>query len=225
MLEARYIRKAYTMGRHAVEVLREASLTVRKGEFVAIMGASGSGKSTLLHILGALDVPDAGTVRFDGQDVFSQSTAGRENLRCEHIGFIFQFYFLLPELNVLENVLMPCMVRSSIFGWRSARAQAKKSALELLELVGLTHRLTHLPGELSGGERQRVAIARALVNRPELLLADEPTGNLDRETGLGILDVLCNLHQQGQSIVMVTHDEQTAARADRCVHLDAGRLQ
>ncbi len=225
LLKADSIQKSYPMGAEPLKVLRGASLTVRRGEFVAIMGASGSGKSTLLHIVGALDVPDAGRVVFDGDDVFERPTRFRERMRCEHVGFVFQFYHLLPELNVLENVLFPRMVRKSVLGWLGERAEARRSACEVLEQVQLSHRVNHRPNELSGGERQRVAIARALVNQPQLLLADEPTGNLDARIGKGILDLLCGLHDRGQTIVMVTHDSRTAARADRCVILAEGRIK
>ncbi len=225
MLQATRIHKSYYMGGVPLPVLNGASLSARKGEFVAIMGASGSGKSTLLHILGALDLPDDGSVTYHGVDLFSRSTAARELLRCETVGFVFQFYHLLPELSVLENVLFPRMIRSSVFGWLSESRRARRSAHEVLDQVGLSHRTTHRPNELSGGERQRAAIARALINNPEVLLADEPTGNLDADTGKGILDLLSRLHDDGQTIVMVTHDTATAARADRCVLLDGGVIR
>ncbi len=224
MLEAHEIHKAYILGSSPLPVLRGASLSIRRGEFVAIMGASGSGKSTLLHILGALDLPDKGAVTFSGRDVFSRPTSEREALRCEAFGFVFQFYHLLPELSVLENVVFPRMVRSSILGWLSEGRRARHAAREVLESVGLSHRLKHRPNELSGGERQRVAVARALINEPQVLLADEPTGNLDADSGKGILDLLCRLHERGQAIAMVTHDATTAGRADRCVHLEGGRI-
>lgn len=225
MLEATSIHKSYEMGVEPLKVLRGASLKVRRGEFVAIMGASGSGKSTLLHILGALDVPDSGHVKFDGEDVFSRSTAWRETMRCARVGFVFQFYHLLPELSVLENVVFPRMVKSSILGWLGERSAARRAACEVLDRVGLSDRVSHRPNELSGGERQRAAIARALVNDPALLLADEPTGNLDATIGGGILDLLDGLHSRGQTIVMVTHDARTAARADRRLLLDRGLIQ
>jgi ABC-type lipoprotein export system ATPase subunit len=225
ILTARDIHKSYVMGAHKLRVLRGASVEVRQGEYLAVMGASGSGKSTLLHILGALDLPDQGTVNFENRDVFSQPTAAREAMRCDDIGFVFQFYHLLPELNVLENVLMPRMVNATIFSWLQKKVQARAAASELIERVGLTQRIKHRPNELSGGERQRTAIARALVNNPKLLLADEPTGNLDGTTGDGILELLKELNSDGQTIVMVTHDPKSASYADRIVHLDDGRLQ
>ena len=225
ILHAQNVRKTYQMGAERIQVLRAATLSVVKGEFVAIMGASGSGKSTLLHILGTLDIPDSGSVRLDSLDVFALSPRERDDLRCRRFGFIFQFYHLLPELNLFENILLPRMVESGIGAWMHKRAAAHKIVRETLEKVGLAHRLHHHPSELSGGERQRAAIARALINQPDILLADEPTGNLDVRTGQGILDVLTLLHQQGQTIVMVTHDARSASMADRCVTLEDGRIQ
>jgi lipoprotein-releasing system ATP-binding protein len=225
ILHARDIHKSYMMGPGPLRVLRGASLSVRAGEFVAIMGASGSGKSTLLHILGALDLPDSGTVHFEGADVFARGARSREQMRNLHVGFVFQFYHLLPELTVFENILFPAMVRLSVPGWIREGARARRGAMEVVEQVGLGHRAEHRPNELSGGERQRAAIARALVNHPRQLLADEPTGNLDADTGRGILAVLQELNEQGQTIVMVTHDPDVAALAHRRVHLAEGRIQ
>ncbi len=225
MLHARGLHKSYTMGRSSLRVLRGASLRARRGEFLVIKGASGCGKSTLLHLLGALDTPDRGTVEFNGRDIFAMNDADRRAYRNREIGFVFQFYHLLPECNVLENVLMPKLVANSLWGWRSARRQAHRDAAEILERVGLTNRAKHRPAELSGGERQRVAIARALVNRPALLLADEPTGNLDAAMGGEILDLLAELNEAGQTIVMVTHDEAVASRAHRRVHLSEGVIR
>ncbi len=240
VLEARGLFKSYQMGRARIDVLRDCSLRVREGEFVAVMGKSGSGKSTLLHILGALDVPQRGQVFFDGQpvfapesrrrlrtgmtDVLSADERRRNALRARAFGFVFQFYHLLPELNVLENVLLPKMVTCSALAWLRQRRAARRDAAAILERVGLSDRLRHKPAELSGGERQRVAIARALVHRPRVLLADEPTGNLDAETGEQILAILASLHAEGQTIVMVTHDPGVAARADRVCVLRDGRL-
>ncbi len=224
ILQAENVHKTYQLGRTSLKVLKGCSLSVGRGEFVAIMGSSGSGKSTLLHLLGALDIPDMGTVRFEGRDVFAASDAARDRLRNATFGFVFQFYHLLPELTVLENVLIPCMVASSVVGWLKRRADYRKTAVSLLERVGLGQRLRHRPNELSGGERQRVAIARALANQPRVLLADEPTGNLDESTGREILGVLKTLNQDGQTIVMVTHDPQVAASAHRIVALADGRI-
>ena len=183
ILRAEKLHKTYQLGRVQLKVLRGVSLSVRAGEFAAIQGASGSGKSTLLHLMGALDVPTAGRVLFEGQDIFAARNAARDRLRNRTFGFIFQFYHLLPELNVLENVAISRMIGSSVLGWASQRGDTRKLAAELLDRVGLSQRLKHKPNELSGGEQQRVAIARALVNRPRVLLADEPTGNLDQKTG------------------------------------------
>ena len=222
LLSAKGLHKSYRMGRSDVHVLRGASLEAGAGEFLVIMGSSGSGKSTLLHILGALDAPDQGTVEFRGRRIFEMPLRLRNNFRNRDVGFVFQFYHLLPELNVLENVLTPCMVGSTFWSWRTLRTEANRNARELLELFGLSERLKHRPAELSGGERQRVAIARALVNRPALLLADEPTGNLDEATGAGILRLLSELNESGQTIVMVTHDAKVASLAHRRVHLGDG---
>lgn len=225
LLEARAIHKSYKMGHEDLRVLRGASLKVDRGEFLAIMGASGSGKSTLLHILGALDTPDRGSVHYGGEDVFNRSSAWRRRYSNRDVGFIFQFYHLLPELNVLENVLMARMITHSGWSWWGRRRAARRDAQALLERVGLAERLRHRPRELSGGERQRVAIARALVNEPALLLADEPTGNLDEKIGGGILNLLFELNESGQAIVMVTHDPRVASRAHRRVHLTDGVIR
>jgi ABC-type lipoprotein export system ATPase subunit len=224
ILRAENVKKSYMMGPGPLRVLRGASLRVSRGELVAIMGASGSGKSTLLHILGALDTPDEGTVHFAGTDVFGLSGRLRDRMRNRNVGFVFQFYHLLPELNVLENILFPAMVRHSLLYWMRSGKRARQRARDVLASVGLGERADHRPNELSGGERQRAAIARALVNEPELLLADEPTGNLDSKTGEGILKVLEKLNAGGQTIVMVTHDENVAKRAHRCVHLADGQI-
>ncbi len=225
MLHAQGINKSYTMGSSEVRVLRGASLQAQEGEFLVIVGASGSGKSTLLHILGALDIPDRGTVKFEGQDLFQQSNGFRERYRNERVGFVFQFYHLLPELSVLENVVLPRLITHSGLAWWGARREARRDAEEMLERVGLQHRVRHRPRELSGGERQRVAVARALLNRPSLLLADEPTGNLDEKIGGDLLDLLVELNRDGQTIVMVTHDPKVASRAHRRVTLTAGVLR
>lgn len=225
ILRASGVHKTYRLDRVAVPVLRGVDLDVREGEFVAILGASGSGKSTLLHLLGGLDLPDrepAGRVTFRGEDIRAR---GLDTYRASDVGFVFQFYHLLPELNVLENVLVSSMSRHGVFGYLSNRGAATRRAEALLDAVGLSHRLKHRPAELSGGERQRVAIARALVNQPRLILADEPTGNLDRVTGGKILEVLLDLRaKQGQTMVVVTHDEATASKADRVLRLADGRF-
>ncbi len=225
LIRVQSLHKTYMLGHFRLEVLRGCSITVGDGEFVAVMGSSGSGKSTLLHIMGALDTPDKGKVVFDGRDIFQGRTEARDDLRNRTFGFVFQFYHLLPELNVLENTLLPAMVGSSILGWPARRRAARAYAEEVLRQVGLTERIRHRPNELSGGERQRVAIARALVNKPRVLLADEPTGNLDTATGREILALLSRLNREGQTIVMVTHDPQVAAAAHRTVTLVDGQIR
>lgn len=222
MLCAQGLHKSYRMGRSTLRVLRGASLRTEPGEFLVVKGASGSGKSTLLHLLGALDIPDRGTVQFNGRNIFAMSDADRRTYRNREIGFVFQFYHLLPECNVLENVLMPKFIERSLWGWRTFRRQARRDAEEILERIGLADRAKHRPGELSGGEKQRVAIARAVINRPALLLADEPTGNLDATIGGEVLELLAELNKAGQTIVMVTHDTNVAFHAHRCVQLSEG---
>jgi len=225
ILAAAGIHKSYRMGVTKVKVLKGVNLAVKKGEFVAIVGASGSGKSTLLHILGALDKPDKGVVSFERQDL-SRFGAGELNrFRNKMVGFVFQFYHLLDELSVLENVFLPAMTSRSILGWFACRRWARRRAGGLLGQLGLAERAHHKPYQLSGGERQRVAIGRALMNEPTILLADEPTGNLDSATGNGILDVFERLNKAGQTIVMVTHDERIARRAGRIVTLIDGKIR
>ncbi len=190
------------------------------------MGASGSGKSTLLHLLGTLDQPDEGTVYLDDKRIDDLPSEGRDTLRNRTFGFIFQFYHLLPELNTLENVLVPPMIQHSLWNWFGQRRALRQRGRELLERVGLTHRLRHRPRELSGGEMQRAAIARALINRPRILLADEPTGNLDAATGHGIVRLLRDLNRdEGLTIVMVTHNHEIIAETDRVVRLVEGRVE
>jgi lipoprotein-releasing system ATP-binding protein len=225
LIEAKDIFKTYRMGLAEVRVLKGADIGVKKGEFAAITGASGSGKSTLLHILGALDNPDKGTIRFEGQELNKMSGGQLNRYRNKMVGFVFQFYHLLDELSVLENVILPAMVPAGIIGWLSKRGNVKRRAKMLLEAVGLAERANHKPYQLSGGERQRTAIARALINEPKLLLADEPTGNLDSATGNGILELLEKLNKAGQTIVMVTHDERIARRAGRVITLADGKIK
>lgn len=213
ILKASGVFKSYRMGAIELKVLNGIDISVSAGEFVAVVGASGSGKSTLLHILGALDKPDEGTVEFEGRELNSLSSKHLNRFRNKMVGFVFQFYHLLDELTVLENVILPAMASSSMLGWIKKRLMAKEHARELLIRFGLGERLNHKPYQLSGGERQRVAIGRALMNSPKLLLADEPTGNLDSATGDGILIALEELNRAGQTIVMVTHDERIAAKA------------
>ncbi len=230
------MRKTYRLGRVDVPVLHGVSISIRAGEWVAILGASGSGKSTLLHILGGLDRPDAGgsppcRVVFDGSDLTGMSASQLDTYRNRSVGFVFQFYHLLPELTVLENALLPAMRLHGRLGFMSKRAELVGAAEQLLTSFGLAHRLRHRPSELSGGERQRTAIARALINDPPVLLADEPTGNLDQKTGEAILDSVAGTRagQTGaeggrRTIIMVTHDQRVAARADRVVRLVDGRV-
>jgi ABC-type lipoprotein export system ATPase subunit len=219
------LEKSYRMGRTNLHVLGGLSFQVKVGEFVAIVGASGSGKSTLLHLIGLLDRPDVGRVSLAGVDTGGLSGGQRNRIRCRDIGFVFQFYHLLPELNVLENVLLPAKVRASTLGWLARKKAARRRAEMLLDQLALKDRLRHRPKELSGGEMQRVAIARALINQPKVLLADEPTGNLDSKTGMRIMHVLQRFHRDlGQTILMVTHDSSLADQADRLLHLRDGRL-
>ena len=222
-LAAEDAHKAYELGRERVEVLRGVTLSVARGETLAIVGASGAGKSTLLNVLGGLEAPTAGRVRLDGGDLYGASESVRARIRARRVGFVFQAYHLLPELDVVENVQLPA--------WAARRgrrdgAAARRRAVELLDRVGLGHRQRHRPDELSGGEQQRAAIARALMNDPELLLADEPTGNLDSETGAQVLASLFDLaRERPRTIVLVTHNPDLAARCGRVVHLRDGRLE
>ena len=224
ILSCKDICKSYRMGATRLEVLKGVNLRVSRGEFIAIRGASGSGKSTLLHILGALDTPDKGDVFFEGKNLADFSGRKTNEFRNKKVGFVFQFYHLLDELTVLENVLLAKMAQTSALGWLVGSDAAKKRARQLLGELGLSERVSHRPFQLSGGERQRVAIARALVNEPDVVLADEPTGNLDSETGNGILRVFEKLHSAGQTVIMVTHDEKIAARAQRVIRLADGRI-
>lgn len=226
LLEADGVRRTYRLGSVDVPVLRGASLRIHLGEWVAVLGSSGSGKSTLLHLLGGLDRPDrdGGSIRFGGRNLAAMSGRALDRYRRNDVGFVFQFYHLLPELSVLENTLLPARVGRGPFAWPIVRGPARRRAVELLEAFGLGHRLRHRPRELSGGECQRTAIARALMNDPRLLLADEPTGNLDARTGGEILDLLAARHRAGLTMVMVTHDVSIASRADRVVRLVDGRI-
>jgi len=220
ILQVECLGKTYMLGRAAIPVLRDVSLSVHAGEVISIIGASGSGKSTLLHILGALDQPSNGTVRFQGRDLYALSAAQRTVVRGRHIGFMFQFYHLLPELDVLENVMLPALSTNGSSAGIRARAQS------LLEAVGLAGRANHLPMELSGGEQQRVALARALMNHPDLMLADEPTGNLDSVTGSQVLEFLFALIRgKGHTLILVTHNIAVARLCDRVLELKDGHLQ
>lgn len=228
ILTATQLHRRFRMGEQVIDVLRGCDLHLRRGEFVAIEGRSGSGKSTLLHLLGCLDLPDEGRIVFHDDrgetDLTRLPDAQRASFRNRVFGFVFQFYHLLPELNVLENTLLGAYVRHGALQWLGVGSEARRRACALLEQMGLGHRLRHRPAQLSGGERQRVAIARALMNRPQVLFADEPTGNLDDETGDQIMGVLNALHAAGQTLVMVTHDRTLARQADRVLLLQHARL-
>jgi lipoprotein-releasing system ATP-binding protein len=225
LLAAINVHKTYR--KHAIEVpvLTGLDLEVYAGEFLSIVGSSGSGKSTLLHVLGTLDKPDEGRILFNTERIDNLPAEQRDRLRNQTFGFIFQFYHLLPELSTLENVLMPKMIALSVRGWFRERRAIKQSAIELLDRVGLGHRLHHKPRELSGGEMQRAAIARALINRPRVLLADEPTGNLDADKGVEIIRLLRDLNREERlTIIMVTHNMEIVANTDRVVRLAKGRV-
>lgn len=219
MLEARGLHKIYKNGASQLHVLKGIDLDVKKGEVVAVLGPSGAGKSTLLHLLGGLDFPTRGKVLMDGIDICSIGDYERAKLRNERIGFVFQFYHLLPEFDALENVMLPLLIK----GQGAIIRDNRKAAIEILTAVGLGGRLRHRPAQLSGGEQQRVAIARALVNEPEILLCDEPTGNLDSETGKQVLDILWDLNRKRNlTLIMVTHEAEIAKSAERVLHIRDG---
>jgi ABC-type lipoprotein export system ATPase subunit len=220
LLSARGLTRTYTLGKRALEVLRGVNLDVARGEFLALRGASGAGKSTLLHLIGGLDAPNAGEIHFAGQNLAALSQSELAHFRRHRVGFVFQSYYLLPELDALENVCLPARVA------RVPAAQAGARGRDLLARVGLKDRMEHKPYELSGGEQQRVAIARALINEPELLLADEPTGNLDSHTGGEIIELLKNLRAEKQTtLVIATHDANVAATAPKVVELVDGQIR
>ena len=226
LLAATGLVKSYFKGEWEVSVLLGVDIEVGSGEFVSVVGQSGSGKSTLLHVLGTLDAPDEGQIHFEGNRIDSLPAASKDILRNRYFGMVFQFYHLLPELTTLENVLMPVMITHNVWSYYRHRRRMVERAKQLLDLVGLSHRITHRPRELSGGEMQRAAIARALIAEPRLLLADEPTGNLDRKNGDEIMRILRTLNaEQNVTIVMVTHDASIACQADRIVRLTEGRVQ
>jgi ABC-type lipoprotein export system ATPase subunit len=219
IIVAENVTKRYLMGSRSLEVLRGVHLSLCRGEFLALRGASGAGKSTLLHILGGLDLPNSGTIAFNGKNLRELSNSALTQLRNRHVGFIFQAYHLLPELSALENVMLPARMA------RMEAEQAQARALQLLERVGLKDRVVHRPYELSGGEQQRVAIARALINEPEVILADEPTGNLDSKTGDEVFSLLCELREERQAtLIVATHDTRLACRAQRTIELVDGQI-
>ena len=220
------LEKSYRKGDLVIPVLRGVDLEVASGEFLSVSGQSGSGKSTLLHVLGLLDAPSVGEVHCDGRRIDNLTETQRDELRNRNFGFIFQSYHLLPELTLLENVVAPLAIRYSTFHWWRRRAAIHDRAIEIIEKVGLGHRIKHRPSELSGGEMQRAAIARALIGQPRVLLADEPTGNLDSGTGQEIMALLASLNEVQQlTIIMVTHDERIACQAHRIVRLSEGRVE
>jgi lipoprotein-releasing system ATP-binding protein len=217
--------KSYGKGAVQVPVLKGVDLEIAEGGFTAIIGQSGSGKSTLLHLLGTLDAPDSGEIYFREQRIDNLAPRRQEQLRNQEFGLIFQFYHLLPELTTLENVLIPRMVQDGFFRYLKNKRAYRKRAIELLEMVGLSHRLTHKPSQLSGGEMQRTAIARSLISDPSILLADEPTGNLDSENGAEVMETLTALRKhENLTVVMVTHDNQLASQADRVIQLVNGAV-
>ena len=218
MIELKNVHKVYPMDEVSVPALRGIDLTIKPGEFVAIMGPSGSGKSTLMHLLGCLDLPSDGLVQLDGRDITKLDEDTLAQIRGKKIGFVFQTFNLIPTLTALENVELP------LFFQGVPRAERRARAAELLHKVGLEGRMHHKPAQLSGGERQRVAVARALANDPEIILADEPTGNLDSESGEAILELLAQLHREGKTIILVTHNPEAAAYAQRIVRIRDGRL-
>jgi lipoprotein-releasing system ATP-binding protein len=219
MIKVTDLKKSFQMNGYTLNVLRGINLDIARGEMIAIVGASGAGKSTLLHMLGTLDRPTSGSVRFDGQDVFELSEEAQAEFRNKRIGFVFQFHHLLPEFTALENTFLPALIQDR------PEAEARQEAAQLLADVGLGGRLHHKPGELSGGEQQRVAVARALMQRPDLVLADEPTGNLDTHTGEALFELLRKLNKtRGTTFVIVTHNDKLSAQADRIVRMEDGRM-
>lgn len=219
VIECEHVSKTYDDGYLQVSVLDDLHFNVRRGQSISIVGASGSGKSTLLHLLGGLDTPSGGAIRLMGQDITQLSQKAIGQLRNQYLGFVYQFHHLLPEFSALENVMMPLLIG------RMSKAQAEEQAKTILDKVGLKQRMAHRPGELSGGERQRAAIARAMVTHPACILADEPTGNLDRKNASNVLDIMLDLqHELDTSLVVVTHDDELAGRFDEVLTVKDGRL-
>ncbi|MFN3240290.1 MAG: ABC transporter ATP-binding protein [Planctomycetota bacterium] len=225
VLQAVDVHKSYAIGKREIPVLRGVDLSIAPGEKVALLGASGAGKSTLLHLLGLLDAPTRGEVLYDGRQVGTLPIAERARLRHQHVGFVFQFYHLIPELTALQNVALARMMGSSVLGYWRQRRRCRQEAIEILEKVGLGDRLHHRPTELSGGERQRVAIARALLAEPRVVLADEPTGNLDSHTAEGVVELMFSIQRERDlAFLLVTHDEQLARRCDRIIRMKDGKV-
>jgi len=219
LIEAKNIRKEYKMGEEKVEAIKNMSFKVKEGEFIAIIGPSGSGKSTLLHIFGCLDLPTGGEYLYKGKEVSTYSDDQLSAFRNREIGFVFQFFYLLPRENVLENVKLPLIYRNT------TEQNNNDMAMKALEKVGMGNRKNHLPTELSGGERQRVAIARALVGEPNLILADEPTGNLDTKTGESIISIFEELYKNGKTIIMITHEKELAEKAEKIIKIRDGEIE
>ncbi|MEQ1634189.1 MAG: ABC transporter ATP-binding protein [Planctomycetota bacterium] len=223
VLSAEAVTKSYWLGKREIPILKGVDLAVERGEMVALLGASGAGKSTLLHVLGLLDAPTTGRVCYDGKPVHDLKVSERARLRHQHTGFVFQFYHLIPELTALQNVLLARMMQCSVTQYWKQRKATREAAEQILAEVSLTSRLSHRPSELSGGERQRVAIARALLQNPRVILADEPTGNLDSETADGVVDLLFRINRERQlAFLLVTHNEDLAKRCHRVVRLRDG---
>lgn len=219
LIEAKKIRKEYKMGEEKVDAIKDMSLKVKEGEFISIIGPSGSGKSTLLHILGCLDLPTSGEYLYKGKEVSTYSDDQLSAFRNREIGFVFQFFYLLPRENILENVKLPLLYRST------TEKDKNDMAMKALRKVGMDKRKNHLPTELSGGERQRVAIARALVGEPNLILADEPTGNLDTKTGENIISIFEELYKTGKTIIMITHERELAEKAEKIINIRDGEIE
>jgi putative ABC transport system ATP-binding protein len=218
VLELSHVYKSYTRDGESVDILKDISIKIDKGDFIAIMGPSGSGKSTLMYLVGCLDLPSKGKIMIDGEDISADSEKQLAKIRNQKIGFVFQMFNLLPKTSALANVLLPVIYS------KKSMIDAKKKAIGYLERFNLSHRIDHFPNQMSGGEQQRVAIARALINNPSIILADEPTGNLDSKSGQEIMNVLSELHKEGNTIIMVTHDQNVANMAERIIRIQDGRI-